>query len=74
LSVVLTTHHITSYLLTGFLWLWTAVAAVQWRWQGIAFRAPLGMALPALAGSLTWTLTVADVTLGYLSPHFAGAR
>lgn len=73
LGVVLTTHHVTSYLLTGLLWLWTAVAFVQWRWQGIPFSAPLGMALLALVGSLAWTFTIADVTVGYLAPHFAGA-
>jgi hypothetical protein len=73
LSVVLTTHHITSYLLTGFLWLWTAAALVQWRFQKIPFSGPLGIALLALAGSLAWTFTIANVTVGYLAPHFAGA-
>lgn len=73
LGVVLTTHHITSYLLTGFLWLWTAVALVQWRFQKLPFSAPLGIALLALAGSLAWTFTIANVTVGYLAPHFAGA-
>lgn len=73
LAVVITTHHLTSYLLAGFLCLWE-IAAYWLRRRGAVDRTSPGLlAVLTLVGSAVWLIYVATITVGYLAPHFEGA-
>lgn len=65
LAAVVTTHHVTSIMLAGFLVLWSLVG---WRMRRHDRSKPGRMALVALTMIVGWTLLVATATIGYLAP------
>ena len=67
LVMVVTTHHITSFIFTGLLALWIAVALVR------RVPSPLFIGLAVVAAELAWLLTLGDVVVGYLGPHLTAA-
>lgn len=71
------THHATSYMLCGFLLLWTAAGRWHRLRRSAAPRAEsagiLPFALLALLANAAWLLTVSRITIGYLAPHLSGA-
>jgi hypothetical protein len=67
LVAVIVTHHITSYVLSGFLVLWTAVALFM-QLRGHKQRSMWWAALVAITLQLLWMVYVAPVTFGYLLP------
>ncbi|MFN8525917.1 MAG: hypothetical protein U0821_22685 [Chloroflexota bacterium] len=73
-AATVTTHHLTSYLLTTFLVLWTLVRAVWPRPADAEVPpGPGGVALLALVASAAWLIYVAIVTVGYVLPSVRGA-
>lgn len=79
LAGVVTTHHLTSFAVVGFLGLWTIV----YLYGNRLLRQPApvegermdpgGLALLILVISLAWMVYVASLTLGYLAPVLSGA-
>jgi hypothetical protein len=72
LMAVITSHHVTSYLLTALLALWTLVRAIRNRGEIMRF-VPGGLALLSLAGCLFWLFFVASKVVDYLGPQVAFA-
>lgn len=72
LAATVISHHLTAYLLTSFLILWTVVAFFRRRtetgWMDLG-----GLALLALALNEAWLLFVAQKTVGYISPILRSA-
>lgn len=69
IGAVVVTHHITSYVLMGLLFLWTIIDFLQKRRQTNL----LGLGITALFSlvlSLFWLMYTGDIALGYLAPHF----
>lgn len=74
LGAVTITHHITSFALAAFLFLWTAVYLFQnRRLKGVVGSSPAFAALLGLAFCMIWLVFTGDIVLGYLSPHLGGA-
>ncbi len=73
LGDVVLTHHVTSYMLAGFLTLWAAVTIAQGRRGESLQLGPGGPALLVIVGVLSWLIYVASLTIGYLSPQIQGA-
>ena len=76
LGAVVVTHHITSYLLVAFLFLWTAVfllprmvAFFQRRHDQKVQVGPGGAALLGLVLCIVWLKYGGDTAVGYLSPY-----
>ena len=67
-SAVVVTHHLTSYALVAFLWATVAVG----RFRGNTVRS-LDMALFTLAAVVVWLVSMASITIGYLSPVIGSA-
>lgn len=61
------THHLTSYILIGFLFLWAGVYLIMRR-HG-AWGGPGIVPLVELAVSLLWLVGVASITIQYIAPH-----
>jgi hypothetical protein len=70
LGAVVITHHITSYVLVAFLFLWTIASFLQ-RHNQKAQANPGGIALLGLVLSGAWLLYTGDNAVGYLLPHFS---
>jgi hypothetical protein len=62
------THHITSYMLTAFIFLWTLTSFPQ-RFHQKGHVGPGGVALLALVLCVVWLQYTGDIALGYLRPH-----
>jgi hypothetical protein len=74
LGAVTVTHHITSFALVVFLFLWTVISLLQKRnWKEFAARSPALAAVLSLIFCLIWLIFTGDIVLGYLSPHLGGA-
>ena len=67
------THHVTAYVLTGCLLVWTVISAIQRRRGGAGQPGVGWLALLALAANLTWLFTVASITVTYLGPPVVDA-
>ncbi|HVU09930.1 MAG TPA: hypothetical protein VHD90_01580 [Phototrophicaceae bacterium] len=68
IALVAVTHHLTGYVLVGFLILWTVAALIRRgepRWGRLAL-----IALAALLVILGWTVIVGNSIAGYLTPVF----
>ena len=63
------THHITSYMLTAFTFLWMVTSFPQSRHKK-GYVGPGGVALLALVLCVVWLQYTGDMALSYLSPHF----
>jgi len=70
---VVVTHHITAYVLTGCLILWTTLAALRKGWRTAATRDVRWMALLAVVANLVWLVAVSSRTLDYLGPPLVDA-
>lgn len=64
--VVVITHHITAYVLTGCLVLWVVLATLRGRWRTLPDRDVRWMALLAIVANLIWLIAVSSRTLDYL--------
>ncbi len=62
------THHLTAYILTLFLFIWSLVAAFVNRRGGHQHN-PILIALLSLAWNVTWLFFKAPITIGYLAPY-----
>jgi hypothetical protein len=73
LSVV-TTHHLTGYLLAAFLLLWlvidTLLILIRRKRER---RGPLAIAIIVLVSSVVWTVSVASASIDYLAPPLTNA-
>jgi len=75
LAALTITHHLSSFALAAFLFLWAAVARALARWpaaeqpESASIR---GMALLAVVLSLSWMIYVASLTPAYLSSILSG--
>jgi hypothetical protein len=67
---VVTTHHMTSYVLTGLLWLITVFSIGRSRGKQ---RGPWDLAFIALSATVAWLIFVAHFTINDLSPVLGGA-
>ncbi|MBI2865273.1 MAG: hypothetical protein HYX94_11995 [Chloroflexi bacterium] len=66
LGLTVTTHHLTSYLLSGFLLVWLLGNRLVCRDKG---KGPGAIAIVAPLVSLLWLVTVGSTVIGYLAPH-----
>lgn len=71
LAATVVTHHMTSYMLTGFLVLWTMAALLLGRRTG-AQSPPVWIAGIGAAASVGWLVLVGTPTLQYLVPVLSG--
>ena len=67
LWAVVTTHHVTSAMLAGFLVLWGIVAVIIGRRDHVHPK-PGRIAIFLIISIASWTLLVATATIGYLGP------
>ncbi|HZU76968.1 MAG TPA: hypothetical protein VFA70_09410 [Dehalococcoidia bacterium] len=65
-AALVVTHHLTTYMLLGFLTLWTAIVYVR-RFWGAHDPNPLGMTLALAAFAVAWLLFIAWLTINYLT-------
>jgi len=70
-GLVITTHHVTSYILLMFLMLWTIISYVAHRI--ISEYSPTQITLLVLVATLFWLVYVASLVVEYLAPHLVGA-
>lgn len=71
IAMIVTTHHMTSYMLAAFAVLWAAIAALK---GGVrAAVGPGGVAVLTIALALAWLCFVASLTISYLAPNFVDA-
>lgn len=65
---VVTTHHLTGYILSAFLVVWVIVTRLRdvtpSRWRTLALFTAL-----FIAANLVWLVAVAPVVVGYIAPH-----
>lgn len=75
LGVVVTTHHLTSYALSGFLGIWALVGFITRRRSADCEddARPGGVALLSVVANASWLVFVATVVIGYLAPHVEAA-
>jgi hypothetical protein len=73
LAVLVTTHHLTSYAVTGFLIVWAVLGSAVRRFGHKNASSPWPVALSGIVANAAWLLLVARTTIGYLSPHFSAA-
>jgi len=69
---VVTTHHLTSYMLAIFLTVW-AITSLYRRRQRPGEKGVAMAALVAWVAAVAWLVFVAGLTLNYLSPQVSGA-
>lgn len=72
LGAVVITHHVTTYALTAFLLLWTAMTVVMRR-AGRERSVLPGLTALAVVMGLAWLIYVASLTVGYLAPNLSSA-
>jgi len=81
LAMVVITHHVTSYALVAFLFLWTATSLFSRMVAFFHFKRhqnervrigpnPGGVALLGLLLCVVWLIYTGDMVVGYLSPYF----
>lgn len=68
---VVTTHHVTSYALAAILIGLVLFRPFFARWPGNKLPGLGLVTLITIVASLTWLLTVANITIGYLSPNIS---
>ena len=66
---VIITHHVTGYIATALLILWTAINYAYNKGVRSDQPSPGWIALWSVAANLTWLLGVSSITIGYLAPH-----
>ena len=67
LATAIVSHHLTTYVLVGFLALWALGTLIRDR-RGASRDGPGWLAPAAFVGAATWTLIVAPATVEYLRP------
>ncbi|HEX9074178.1 MAG TPA: hypothetical protein VF932_00295 [Anaerolineae bacterium] len=65
---VVITHHLTAYILTAFLILWSLIATFM-NWRGARQPNPILVTLLLLCWNLVWLFTKAQSTIDYLAPY-----
>ncbi len=74
ISMVVTAHHITSYVLAAYAVLWVVIVFVKSGWRAATSPfGPGGAAALTVVLALAWLTAVATLTIGYLAPDFADA-
>lgn len=75
IAAVVVTHHLTTYALVAFLFVWWLIA--RWRGRGSSNRSEATVigrvALLTLGLAMLWLVCVAHTTIGYLAPTLGGA-
>lgn len=71
LGGLVTSHHLTAFMLTGFLVLWAATWLVSRRWG--TDRVPVDMTALAVVGNILWVVFVATIVIDYLFPSVSKA-
>lgn len=72
LGATVVTHHLTTYMLAGFLTLWACITALR-RQSVLSQAGPSGTAVLTSVLGLAWLIYVANLVVAYLAPNLAGA-
>ena len=74
IGATVATHHMTAFMLAGFLVAWTAIRRfVAWRTKTSTGHGPGPLAAFAVIASVLWVALVASVVVAYLVPVLRGA-